>query len=403
MDQISAKIKKEWEYDAGICLNSIDSGTHYGGSVNPPIVMSSFFSFDSHESFSQALRNECDNVVYSRGNNPTVAALEKKLAQLERGEKARCFASGMGAITAALFAILNAGDHVIAVNNIYDRTIEYLEHAASHQISLTYLRENFTIDAIREAIRSNTKLIYFESPASTLFTQVDITAITALAREHGILTMMDNTWATPLFQKPLLMGVDIVAHSLTKYVSGHSDFLAGALVCSAEMMRKIFSTGYMLQGAVLSPFVAYLALRGLRTLPVRLKEHEKNALQIAQFLHEHSKVRCVHHPALNNAEEAFFGKQLTGYAGVFSFVLDTKKCLYVKGFIDRLKYFHRGLSWGGFESMVIAPYLCKQNKQCPCDQSASPNKHLVRVSIGLEPLDMLIQDLSQALEFVEKD
>ncbi len=402
MDQLSAKINKEWEYDVAICLDSLETKNH-ASSVNPPIMMSSFFSFDSHESLSQALSNECENVVYSRGNNPTVSVLEKKLAQLERAEKARCFASGMGAITAALFALLNAGDHVIAVNTIYNRTIEYLKHLASHQISLTYLEQDFTIQTIRQAIRPNTKLIYLESPASTLFKQVDITAITSLAKEHGILTMMDNSWATPLFQKPLVLGVDIVAHSLTKYISGHSDLLAGAIVSSAEIMRKIFSTGYMLQGAVLSPFVAYLALRGLRTLPLRLKEHEKNGLQIAEFLQNHPKVRCVYHPALNPQEKVFFSKQLTGYSGVFSFVLETKKDLYVKNFIDRLKYFHRGLSWGGFESMVIAPYLCKANTKCPCDQPINANEHLVRLSIGLEPVNMLIEDLNQALEIVEND
>lgn len=401
MKDMNKKIYKDWIRDVSICVDSLEEESHVGP-VNPSIVMSSFFAFDSHESFSLALQNECDNVVYSRGNNPTVAALEEKIAMLERGEVARCFASGMGAITAALFAILTPGDHVIAVNNIYDRTIEYLEFRAPQEISMTYLREYDSIESLKEALRPNTKLIYLESPSSTLFKQVDILAITRFAKEHNILVMMDNTWATPLFQKPLGLGVDIVAHSLTKYISGHSDMLGGAIITSTELMQKIFHKGYMLQGAVLSPFAAYFALRGLRTLPLRLKEHEKNSLKIAHFLNDHDKVRHVFHPALNQGEEEFFGRQLTGYAGVFSFVLDTQRCFYVKSFIDRLKHFRRGLSWGGFESIILAPYLCKENKTCPCDQSALPNKHLLRVSIGLEPVELLLDDLSNALKFVEE-
>lgn len=199
------------------------------------------------------------------------------------------------------------------------------------------------------------------------------------------------------------MGVDIVAHSLTKYVSGHSDMLAGAIVTTQEITSKIFASGYMLQGAVLSPFAAYFSLRGLRTLPIRLKEHEKNPLAIAKYLQEHPKVKRVYHPALNPDEEKYFGTQLTGYAGVFSFVLDTQRCVSVKGMIDRLKHFRRGLSWDGFESMVLAPYLCKGNETCPCDQEIQPYKHMMRVSIGLEPLELLIQDLEKALEFVQKN
>lgn len=173
MQNSNEKITQDWIKDVSICVDSLEEEVHVG-SANPSIVMSSFFAFESHESFSTALQNECQNVVYSRGNNPTVAALEKKLAQLERGEVARCFASGMGAITAALFAILKAGDHVIAVNNIYDRTIEYLQIREPDEIELTYLHENLDLNSIKTAIKPNTKLIYLESPASTLFKQVSI-------------------------------------------------------------------------------------------------------------------------------------------------------------------------------------------------------------------------------------
>ncbi len=386
---------KYWQEDIKICTQ-VDSGHDFNGAMpmNPGIVMTSCFAFPSYQHLSEAIKQERKNCVYSRGTNPTVQILEKKLAQLERAEECRCFASGMAGITAVLFSLLQSGDHVLVVNNIYGPVLQYLNHISKNNITFDHLTEDISPAAVEKAIKSNTKLIYFESPATMTFRQVDMQKICDLAKSKGILTMTDNTWATPLFQKPILFGVDIVAHSLTKYIGGASDLVGGAIMTRSELMEKIFPVGYLMQGGVMSSFVAYLCLRGLLSLPLRMKQHEESGLTVANFLQKQKKVASVNHPALREEDKGCTQKYLLGFSGLFSFALKSEDFTHIAAFIDHLKHFKKAVSWGGFESLAISPHFGKydeiKNKGIP--------KGIIRISVGLEPVELLIKDLEFALK-----
>jgi cystathionine beta-lyase/cystathionine gamma-synthase len=205
---------------------------------------------------------------------------------------------------------------------------------------------------------------------------------------------MDNTWSTPLFQKPIEVGVDIVVHSLTKYVGGHSDVVAGAVITSARLMEQIFYRAFMLNGGILGPFDAWLLARGIRTLPIRLERHQSNALAVAEFLSQHASVRRVFHPALDPEDRDLAASQLAGYSGLLSFELATDEFAAVADFIDGLKMFRIGVSWGGFESLVVSPNR-GDNGDSLAAQGIPPG--LVRLSVGLEDADQLKKDLAQAL------
>lgn len=388
---------KYWEEDIKICTQ-VDSGDDFDGAVpmNPGIVMTSCFAFPSYQHLSSAIKQERFNCVYSRGSNPTVQALERKLAQLERAQECRCFASGMAGITAVLFSLLQAGDHVVVVNNIYGPVLQYLNHISKNNISFDHLTEDISPSAVENAIKSNTKLIYFESPATMTFRQTDMQQICVLAKSKGILTMIDNTWATPLFQKPMLFGVDIVAHSLTKYVGGASDLVGGAIMTRSELMEKIFPVGYLMQGGVMSSFVAYLCLRGLLSLPLRMKQHQENGLAVAQFLQKNKKIVRVNHPALRQEDKTLTQKYLLGYSGLFSFVLDSEDFSHIAAFIDHLKHFKKAVSWGGFESLAISPHFGQYDEV----KNKGVSKGIIRISVGLEPVELLIKDLENALKNV---
>lgn len=387
--------EKFWHEDLIICTE-VDQQMTAGISMpmNPSIVMSSCFGFQTYGDLSTAIKNEQNYCIYSRGGNPTVQALEKKLARLERAEECRCFASGMGAISAALYSLLETGDHVVVVNNIYGPVLQYLNYSAKNNITFDHLTEDLSVETVQKAVKKNTKLIYFESPATMTFRQLDMQKICAFAKSQGILTMIDNTWATPLFQKPLLFGVDIVAHSLTKYIGGASDLVGGALMTSTELMGRIFPVGYMMQGAVLSSLVAYLCLRGLLSLPLRMKQHELGALAVAEFLAKEDKINAVNHPVLRKEDSEFTQAQLLGFSGLFSFTLDTEDFTKIERFLDQLHNFKKAVSWGGFESLAISPHFGQYDPI----KNKGVAKGIIRISIGLEPIEMLIENLNQALQ-----
>ena len=229
-----------------------------------------------------------------------------------------------------------------------------------------------------------------------LFRIVDVPAIAAFARARGILTCIDNSWATPLFQKPIPMGVDIVVHTCSKYLNGHSDLMAGAVVTTAERLRVIFYRSFMLLGGILGPQEAWLLLRGMRTLPARLRQHEADALHIAGALQRHPAVRTVYHPAFAG-DRRLVEKQLSGYSGVFSFTLVHGDFASVRQVIDGLRHFRIGVSWGGVESIVISPMDPAKRVHAPAQQIPDG---LIRVSIGLEGAELLLKDLSGALDSV---
>jgi cystathionine beta-lyase/cystathionine gamma-synthase len=352
-----------------------------------PIYQTSLFAFESLEAFNAAASRENKHTVYSRGQNPTVEVLEKKLATLERGEACKAFGSGMAAISSVMFGLLNQGDHILFVNHTYGPALQLAKQLERFGISHTLLLD-IGNDDVRSALQPNTKMIWLENPGTMVFRTLDLAGIAEISRAHGAVTCIDNSWASPLFQKPILHGIDIVVHSATKYIGGHSDVVAGTVITTDERMQQIFYRAYMLLGGILHPSDAWLLLRGLRTMPVRMQQHHNDALQVAEFLRSRPEVAEVFHPA-------FAGDcgTLTGYSGLFSFALKDAEFDQVKDFIDRLRRFRIGVSWGGVESLVLTPNRGYNERYM--ETNRLPHG-LIRLSIGLEGAEALIDDLSSA-------
>jgi cystathionine beta-lyase/cystathionine gamma-synthase len=360
----------------------------------PPIVQTSLFSYPTFQDLVDGLAEERRHPVYTRGSNPTSEAAERKIAALERGEACKTFASGMAAICAVMLTYLRSGDHVLFLNQVYGPTLQLarllerlgIEHDVEPELDAGDLEA---------ALRPETRLVWMESPGTMTFRMLDVPAIAAVCRERGILTCMDNSWSTPLFQKPLTVGIDIVVHSATKYLAGHSDLVAGAAVTSQALMDALFAKGYMLGGGILAPFDAWLLYRGIRSLPVRLARHETDALRVASFLRDHPAVRRVHHPALEEGEEGELARrQLAGTTGLFSFELSRGDFEAVRTVLDGLRHVRLGVSWGGVESLAISPENGRNGARL---EARGLPRGLIRLSIGLEGADLLIEDLDQAL------
>jgi cystathionine beta-lyase len=381
--------------DVAICVEDGAPGPGDAPSpMAPPIVQTSLFAFPRFRDLLDGLADEGGHHVYTRGSNPTAEAAERKIAALERGEACRTFGSGMAAISAVMTSFLEAGDHVLFVNQTYGPALQLAGHLARFGVAHDVLLE-LAPTAVEAALRPETRLVWLESPGTMTFRVADVPAIARLCRERGVLTCMDNSWSTPLFQKPLAAGVDIVVHSATKYLAGHSDLVAGAAVTSDALMETLFEKGYMLGGGILAPFEAWLLHRGLRTLPVRLARHEADALRVARFLAEHPAVRRVHHPALAEADEGErVRRQLAGTCGLFSFELARGTFEAVERVLDALRRFRLGVSWGGVESLAISP---ENGHNGPELEAKGLPRGLVRLSVGLEGAEPLIEDLDRAL------
>ncbi|MDG0791282.1 aminotransferase class I/II-fold pyridoxal phosphate-dependent enzyme [Cohnella ginsengisoli] len=367
--------------------DSVDS--RHQGAITMPVYQSSLFAFETHQKFDEAMKDVLAASVYSRGNNPTVMYLEEKIARLEGGESARCFASGMGAISAVIFALVGSGEHIVCVDQAYGPTRELLaDLSARFGVEVTFLDGKDT-EGFAAAIRPNTKLFYLESPTSGLFEMQDLPALASLAKAHGIITAIDNSWATPYFQKPLSMGIDLVMHSLTKYFSGHSDSLGGVVVGSRELIGLIGHRSYLNLGAAMAPQTASLITRGLRTLPLRLERHQSSAFKIASHLAAKPDVVRVNHPGLAGyPQKELAARQLSGYGGLFSFV--TRHSVEnMKQWATDLDYFRIGVSWGGYESLVTVGAAPAKDIE---DGSALAS---VRMYIGIEDPDELIADIER--------
>ncbi len=378
--------------DRLICLRAREVSADHHGAALPPISQASLHRKQSMAELLQGLSREHAAFVYARGTNPTVKVLEDTLAKLERAEACKCFASGMGAVSAVLFGLLKAGDHVLFINDIYGPTLELA--ARLEEFGVTWSRAFAQdIESIGAEIRNETRLIYMESPGSTLFRLLPIKKVCALARLRGVLTIIDNTVATPLLQKPLQLGADLSIHSCSKYIGGHSDVVGGAVMGPAALVEEIFYKGYMLLGAAMAPFDAWLLLRGLMTLPDRLSRHHEDALAVATFLKAHPKVRKIYHPAFCEEDAALFEKQMLGHSGLFSFALDAAGFAETLAVADRLRLFGKAVSWGGAESLVMTGHKADPG----ADKNLRVPGTLLRLSIGLEGADNLIGDLEQAL------
>jgi cystathionine beta-lyase len=376
--------------------HEFDDYPHRG--VVAPVYQNSLFTFPDFEAFEAATGPDSDgSFVYSRGNNPTVAALEKKVAALEGTDAARGFGSGMGAISSAVLSNLKAGDHVICIRAIYGVTRRLLEDFLPRfGVTHSWVPSNPSESELEVARRPETTVLMLESPSSVIFELQDLRMCTAWARRHGITTVIDNSWASPLFQNPHALGVDLVCHTASKYLGGHSDLVAGMLSGPGERVHAINVGEYAILGSVLHPWDAWLIMRGLRTLEVRLRQHEQNALGIARWLETRPEVKRVFHPALDShPQHALFKTQMRGSSGLFSIELDFDEPR-VRRFINALRLFGIAVSWGGFESLAL-PIGIMMNRDAP---NPDVPRGLVRLHIGLEDVHDLQRDLELALETV---
>ncbi|MCB1626342.1 MAG: PLP-dependent transferase [Xanthomonadales bacterium] len=370
----------------------------YRGAVAPPIVQTSNFCFPTLAQMRSALTDELSNAFYTRGNNPTVEILRRKVAALEGAEDALMFGSGSAAIAAAVMHFLAAGDHVICVQKPYGWTRALLDQMLRRYGVETSFVDAREVSAIEAAARANTKMIVLESPNSMTFEQQDLAAVAELARAKGWVSICDNSWASPLLQSPLALGIDLVTHSATKYLNGHSDVVAGALCGSADHIRQIFRGPFMTLGGILAPHDAWLLLRGLRTLDVRLERIQRSTAAVIAFLATHPKVQQLYYPGHGVHGQAELARhQLRGGSGLLSFRLAATDLAAVDRFCDALQCFLMACSWGGYESLIF-PVGCVMTAENYREPTHSLPFDLVRLSIGLEPADALIDDLRQALE-----
>jgi len=370
------------------------------GAIVPPIYQNSLFAFDTWDDIDAAFSDPSEHYIYSRVRNPTAHIAEEKIAKLCHGEKAKLYASGMGAIAAAILYIVNHGDHVIAVNNIYAPANNFISNFLKDKcgVDVTYVAGT-EVSQFEEAITSRTSLIYLECPASITYELQDLQAVANLAKKNNIKTIIDNTWASPLYQRPLELGIDLEVHSVSKYICGHSDVVAGVLVGKSSDLDAMLMSEHALLGAKIAPIEAWLILRSLRTLPLRMQQHQISTMKIASFLESHKSIQKVHYPGLKSSPQYELGqRQMSGYGGLLSFELNTRDFSSIKSFVNNLQYFKLGVSWGGHESLVYAP-LISYSKELTEEQFISRNivPGLIRISVGLEDVQDLIDDLDQAL------
>lgn len=373
-----------------ICTHFAEDYADRKGAAAPPIYQTSTFVYPDAQAFETRRSPDSPHYDYTRVGNPTTAILEAKLARLEHADWAYCFGSGMGAVSAAINACVHAGAHVVAHAHLYGPTQTYLNHLKRFGVETTYVN---TTDPQRiiAAVRSETRLIYLESPTSGLMEVIEIEPITRIARERGIVTAFDNSWATPYFQTPLDLGVDLIVHSATKYLNGHSDVVAGVVAGRGDALHERLAKEIEYCGATLDPFAAWLMLRGLRTLALRMEQHQRSGLAVAAMLADHPAVLRVNHPGLpSHPQRALAQRQMRGFAGLFSFVLKDPSREALNRFLDRLRLFGIGVSWGGHESLALGGTFFGSADGQP--------ERVIRLHVGLESTADQIADVRQALE-----
>ena len=369
---------------------------HYFHAVSPPVWQTSNFAFPTLDAFRRAIADELGHHIYTRGNNPTTEILRKKLAALEGAEDALVFPSGMAAISAAVLANLKAGDHVLCVEKPYSWTKTLLTRwLPRFGVSHTFV-DGRDVENFRRAAQPNTTLLILESPNSLTFELQDLRACAEFARSRGIVTCIDNTNCTPLFQRPIELGIDLSIHTGTKYLNGHSDVVCGAVCGSREQIRKIFENEFMTLGAQLPPHDAALVIRGLRTLELRLKRSFESALTIARRLEAHPRVERVLFPWLESfPQHELARRQMSGCAGLLSFYLKIEHPEEAEAFFHRLERFLLAVSWGGHESLILPAVAFHK---VPGRPDSSLPFNFFRLYVGLEDPDWLWEDLQRALD-----
>ncbi len=363
----------------------------YFGSVVPPIVHNSLFTFEDADTWEAAMGTTGKEppFVYSRNGNPTVEIAEKKIAALEGSEDAKLVQGGAAALSVVMMDALQRGSHAVVVETAYGTSRWVAQNLFAQFGAEVTIVDGRDPQEVIDALRPNTSLVVLESPSSCIFYLQDIEAITSVTRERGITTVFDNTFSTPLYQSPLKMGIDVVVHSCSKYLGGHSDVIAGVICTDSIRIRRYHDIVSNI-GSVLSPFPAWLLIRGMRTIEVRLKRHEQTALGIAKWLETLPMVEEVRHPALPSFDQhALFKKQMRGTGGLFTFIAATKDYEQIKKFISALQIYQRGVSWGGFESLALPMRFNLMGYK--------EERMGVRLFCGLEDPEDLKGDIEQAM------
>ncbi len=365
----------------------------YFYAVAPPIIQTSNFAYPTVDEFMFAIQNEKDEHIYTRGNNPTVNMLCQKMAALEGAEDCLMVGSGAAAITNAVMSQVNAGDHIICVQNPYTWANHLMTKILPRFDVHTTFIDGTKIENFQNAFTSKTKVIYLESPISWTFELQDLEKIANFAQKRGITTIIDNSYCTALCQKPIDFGIDLVIYSATKYYNGHSDVVAGAICGSKEKITQIFHNEYMTFGNILAPQNAWLMLRSLRTLPIRLKQSSESTLKIIDFLEKSPKIERIWYPFLENSPQlALAHKQMKMPMGMFTVALRNRNVPSIKKFCESLQNFLIAVSWGGHESLIMP--------KCAFVSENDPQVNLLRFYIGLEEADTLMEDLDQSLSFL---
>lgn len=368
------------------------------GSLATPLYQTSTFIFDNANQGAQRFAGEEEGYIYSRLGNPTTRQLEMRVAAMEGMEDAAATATGMGAVSGALLANLQCGDHIISSKAVYGCSYALMSHMLTKfGIEVTFV-DMTSPKNIEEAIQENTKVIFLETPINPNLVVLDIETIASIAKKHDILSIVDNTFLTPVLQQPGKFGIDIVVHSATKYLNGHGDVVAGIICGSSEMIMNIKMTALKDIGATMSPHDAWLILRGIKTLPIRMERHCNNAQAVAEFLEAHEAVSHVYYPGLKSHEgNKFIGNQMKAAGGVIAFEINSD-LVGGEAFINRMKLFSIAVSLGDAESLIQHPASMTHSPYTQEERlEAGISDTLIRISVGLENVEDLIADLSQSL------
>jgi methionine-gamma-lyase len=374
------------------------------GALTPPVHFTSTYVFESAEHGADVFAGVRDGYIYGRTKNPTQTILETRLADLEDGEAALAVASGMGAISATLWTLLAEGSHVVIDRVLYGNTYALFTKGLARFGVKVSVADFTRPETVADAICGDTRLLYFETPANPNLRVIDIAAIAGLARIVDVLTVVDNTFATPALQRPLLLGADLVVHSATKYLGGHGDLIAGAVVGENELVKRIRLQGLrFLTGATLSPLSAFLILRGLKTLELRMERHSQSALRVGEMLQDHPLVAAVHYPGLPGFPQAeIVRRQMSAGSGLVSFELKGGVAE-GRALMNALTLAHRAVSLGDAETLVQHPASMTHAAYSAEDRVRHGiSDGLIRMSIGLESVDDILDDLDSALEQIAR-
>lgn len=383
---------------------AIHAGQHVDeatGAVAPPIVQSSTFAFANCRQGADRFAGEADGFIYTRMGNPTIARLEEAVSTLEGGSQGLATGSGMAALCTVVFAVMNQGEHMVGTSSVYGPSRVVMERDFSRFGVESSFVETANLEAVRAAMRPNTSLVFVETPANPTISLTDIAAVAEIAHEHGSLLLVDNTFASPILQRPLELGADIVMHSMTKFINGHTDVVAGMIVPCDDELRARIKRAHSYLGACMDPHQAWLALRGFKTLGMRVRTAQENAGAVAPFLEQHPKVEWVRYPGLaSHPQHELAKRQMDGPGSLISFE--------VRGgieagtrLLDNVKLMTLAVSLGGVETLIQHPPSMTHAAMSRDDRvAAGITDGLVRVSIGCEDVEDLIGDFEQALEQV---